>query len=176
MLRFVVGPEGEIVPDLAGRLPGRGLWVTASRVVLEMAVAKGTFARAARGTVRVPSGLADRVEAMLARSCVGLLGIARAAGALTFGYDRVSALLARGEAGLLLQAPDGSSAGRRRLEAKAGDIPVVAALSTDELGEAVGRERVAHAAITRGRMAERLAVEAHRLAGFRQGADCGPAT
>ncbi len=164
------------MPDLAGRLPGRGLWVTASRPVLETAVTKGAFGRAARVAVRVPDGLADRVEELLARSCVGLLGMARSAGALTFGFDRVSAMLSRGEAGLVLQAPDGSSGGRRRLGGQAGDVPVVAALSAGELGEAVGRERVVHAAIARGRMAERVAAEARRLAGFRPGPDCGPAT
>jgi predicted RNA-binding protein YlxR (DUF448 family) len=176
LLRFVIGPEGEVVPDLAGRLPGRGLWVASRDKVLATAVEKGAFARAARRAVRVPDGLVEQVGAMLARRCVDLLGVARSAGLLTFGFDRVSDMLGRGEAGLVLQAIDGSAGSRGRLGGRLDEVPLVVALTSDELGEAVGRETVVHAAIARGRMAERVAAEARRLEGFRPGSDCGPAT
>jgi predicted RNA-binding protein YlxR (DUF448 family) len=177
LIRFVVGPDGEIVPDLADRLPGRGLWVSAEREALRRAQAKGLFAKAARQSVRAPDDLVDRVEALLHRSCIDLIGMARRAGQAVAGYEKVHAWLAEGRAAVLLAASDGAADGRAKLAALATavrPVPLVEIFSADTLGMASARDRMVHAAIARGGLAERLVAEAARLNGIRGRAD-GPA-
>ncbi|MEX2642652.1 MAG: RNA-binding protein [Acetobacterales bacterium] len=173
LIRFVVDPSGTVVPDLTERLPGRGLWVSARGDVLSKAVAKNAFARAARQSVTVPADLVGTVEALLARHCADLLGMARSAGALTFGAARVSEWLTRNTAGVVLQATDGSEGTRERVRILIGDVPLVVALRTAELAQVVGRERAVHVAVARGRLADRIVAEGRRLEGFRQGPHCG---
>src|SRR5438067_4817315 len=175
LLRFVVGPDGAIVPDVAARLPGRGLWLTARRDIVDRAVAKRAFARAARQPVAAPPGLADRVEALLAQRCCDGLGFARRAGLAAAGFDRVGEAVRRGRAALLLFAADGAEAGRRKLGAAGGDLPSASVLTAAELGSAFGRERIVHAAIGGGPLCDRLRLDLIRLAGFRADAtmDCG---
>ncbi|WP_342240240.1 RNA-binding protein [Inquilinus sp. OTU3971] len=177
LIRFVVGPDGEVVPDLAERLPGRGLWVSAEREALRRAQAKGLFAKAARRSVRAPDDLVDRVEALLHRSCIDLIGMARRAGQAVAGYEKVHAWLAEGRAAVLLAASDGAADGRAKLAALAAavrPVPLVEIFSADTLGMAFARDRMVHAAIARGGLAERLVAEAARLNGIRGRAD-GPA-
>ncbi|MGO4129258.1 RNA-binding protein [Inquilinus sp. YAF38] len=177
LIRFVVGPDGEVVPDLAERLPGRGLWVSAEREALRRAQAKGLFAKAARQSVRAPDDLVDRVEALLHRSCIDLIGMARRAGQAVAGYEKVHAWLAEGRAAVLLAASDGAADGRAKLAALAAavrPVPLVEIFSADTLGMAFARDRMVHAAIARGGLAERLVAEAARLNGIRGRAD-GPA-
>lgn len=175
MLRFVVGPDGALVPDIAARLPGRGLWLTPRRDIVEQALAKRIFGRAARQPVTAPPGLADRVEALLAQRCCDALGFARRAGLAVAGFERVGEAARRGNAALLLVAMDGAEAARRKLAAIAGDRPVAAVLGVAELGGAFGRERIVHAAIAGGTLCDRLRMDLQRLAGFRAEAtiDCG---
>src|SRR5205809_5522732 len=123
LLRFVVGPDGAIVPDVAARLPGRGLWLTSRRDIVDRAVAKRLFARAARRPVVAPAGLADRIESLLARRCCDALGLARRAGLAVAGVERVSEAANRGRAALLLFALDGAEGGRRRLTGLGRDRP-----------------------------------------------------
>jgi len=180
LIRFVVGPDGQVVPDLAERLPGRGLWVSAEREALLRVQAKGLFAKAARRTVRTPDDLVDRVEALLHKSCIDLIGMARRAGQAVAGYEKVHALLAEGRVGVLLAASDGAADGRAKLAALAAAVRPVPALveifSADALGMAFARDRMVHAAVTRGGLAERLVAEAARLDGIRGRADrVGPA-
>ena len=111
LLRFVVGPQGELVPDVAARLPGRGLWLTPRRDIVERAVAKRLFARAARRPVTVPVGLADRIEALLAQRCIDAIGLARRAGLAVAGFERVADAARAGRAALLLVG--GRRSGRR---------------------------------------------------------------
>ena len=172
LVRFVLGPDGSVVPDLEGRLPGRGMWLSANRDVVNKALAKNAFARAARKPVNVPADLADRIEMLLARRCVELIGLARRAGQVTAGFDQVRAALAAvtgiGSAGVLVEAADGSGDGRSKLESLArGAVTVVDTLTGEELGAAFGRDRFVHVLIAPGRLAERVQAEAKRLAGFR---------
>lgn len=168
MIRFVLGPDGALVPDLAGRLPGRGLWVSADRAVLARAIARGQFAKAARARVVADEGLVDRVEAMLAQRCLELVGLARRAGELVLGFDQVADWLRRGRAALVLTARDGGAEGRRRIEALAGDaVPVLDPFGREELGAPVGREEIVHLALAKGGLAQRLLRELERLQGFR---------
>ncbi|HWB48791.1 MAG TPA: RNA-binding protein [Stellaceae bacterium] len=169
LLRFVVGPDGTVVPDVDARLPGRGLWLLPRRDIVERAVAKRVFARAARRPVVVPPELADRCEALLARRCGEVLGLARRAGAAVAGYERVGEAVRRGDAALLLFARDGAAAGRRRM-ASGRRVASATVLDAAELSGVFGRERVVFAAVGRGSLSSRLLVELMRLAGFRAAA------
>ena len=167
MVRFALSPEGVVTPDLAERLPGRGVWVTADRALLARAAKKNLFARGFRAPARVPEGLADIVEAGLARRAVEALGLARKAGLATAGFDKVRARLRAGPVAALLEAADGSEQGRAKLRPLAGGAPVLAALTSQELGLAFGREFVIHASLDAGGASDRVVREAQRLAGFR---------
>jgi predicted RNA-binding protein YlxR (DUF448 family) len=172
LIRFVVGPDDEIVPDVAERLPGRGIWVSAEAEPLRRA--RGAFARAAQKKVTIPADLEARVEALLARQLVELIALARKAGQAVAGLEKTKAALVAGEAALLLQASDGSV--RERAELRPPDAPDshVSCLSGGELGMAFGRDRVIHAAVLAGGLADRIKDEALRLAGIRRGANRQP--
>jgi predicted RNA-binding protein YlxR (DUF448 family) len=169
LLRFVVGPDDVLVPDIAGRLPGRGLWITPARDIVAAAAARNLFAKAAKARVAVSPDLVDRVEGLLARDLLDRLGLARRAGQVVAGFEQVRALLAEGEAGLLLAAADGAEDGRRKLRGLAAGRPVVDCLTSAELAAALGRDTVVHAAVRRGDFAERLGLAAARLQGMRIG-------
>jgi uncharacterized protein len=170
LLRFVVGPEGDVVPDVAARLPGRGLWLTPRRDIVERAVAKRLFARGAGRMVAIAPGLADRVEALLVQRLVDAIGLARRAGVAVAGFEKVGEALRAEKAGLLLAASDGADAGRRKIRGLGRELPVAVVLTAAELGRAFGRDRVVHAALGRGPLSDRVLGEARRLAGFRAAA------
>lgn len=172
LIRFVEGPEGIVVPDIAAKLPGRGLWVRAARAVLELAVRKNHFARAARKPLKAPADLVARLELLLVRHMAADLGLARRSGALILGFDQIArAFAAKSPPALLVEAADGAADGRRKLLAVAlahGQSPkLLDCLNSEELGLALGRENVVHAALKSGQLAERLQVNAGRLAGLR---------
>jgi uncharacterized protein len=163
MIRFVLDPSGRVVPDLDGRLPGRGMWLSADRNVLDRAVAANLFAR----TARAQPDLAGQVERLLVSRALDCLGLARRAGQVTMGFEQVRACLRSSAAGVLLAAADSSPDGRGKLRRLAGDLPVITAFSKAELGAALGREGLVHVAVAPGRLAERLLGYVRRLAGFR---------
>jgi hypothetical protein len=178
LIRFVVGPDRALVPDLNADLPGRGMWLSVSRDVLEMARDKGglarVFARAARGPVSVPPDLPAVLEAALVRRIGELLGLTRRAGQAIAGFEKAREWLRTGRARLVLEASDGSLGERARfLSGTAGSVPVVAPLPAAALGRVFGRDHVVHVAIAPGRLAERLQLEAERLAGLRGDAPAG---
>ncbi len=164
LIRFVVGPDGAVVPDLGEKLPGRGLWVAAEREALAAADARA-FARANRGPVTVSGDLLDRVEAGLRRRLTDLLGMARRAGALVAGFEKTRAALKAGEAKLLIAARDGAADGRAKLAVLAPGLEVMTALEASEIGAALGRDAMVHAAVTESRIAAAILREATRLAG-----------
>ncbi len=164
MLRFVLGPDRVLVPDLEARLPGRGLWLSAKADVIERAVTRGAFAKAARGPVNVPPDLRGRIEDGLKRRVRGFIGFARRAGQAVSGWQSVRDWLQAGRAGLLVEASDGSPAERARLLGPRS-VPVVMPLDAAELGGVFGRDHAVHVAIAPGRLAEAIAAEAERLAG-----------
>jgi predicted RNA-binding protein YlxR (DUF448 family) len=169
MIRFVVAPDGTATPDIAERLPGRGVWVTADAKALALATKKNAFARSAKQAVIVPNDLAAQVRDLLVRQLTDLLGLARRAGELTAGRDKVEEALARGSAqiAVLLEAADGSETERARLRAKAPGATVVASLDGATLARALGREGVVvHAVVKSGRLADRIVATATRLAGL----------
>jgi predicted RNA-binding protein YlxR (DUF448 family) len=169
LIRFVVGPDGEVVPDLARRLPGRGLWVRAERSALERAIARKLFARAARAPVKLPADLGDRVERLLLERALADLGRARRAGRAVAGFAKVEQLIAAGRAGLLVVAEDGEGDGVRKLAASG--LPIVRLGDAAALGGIFGRERTIYAAVVRddaaGEFIQRVAVGAARWRGYR---------
>ncbi len=167
MVRFVIGPDATAVPDLDEKLPGRGLWLSAERDMIHTACTRNLFAKRARRQVTADADLADRVEGLLARRCIELLQLARRSGLLTIGFDEVRRRLDGGVGGLLLAATDGAPESRKKVTEMAPDVPVAEALTGDELGLVMGRERIVHALVEPGRMADRLARELGRLAGLR---------
>ena len=168
LLRFVVGPNGALVPDLGESLPGRGLWVSAERAALAKACDRGLFARAARRPIAVAPDLIDEVEGQLTARALDLLGLARRAGGLVTGFDQVRRTLAAGRAAVLIEASDGARHGRARLGALARDIPVIAHFDGAALSRSVGRDNVVHAALAPGRLADRFVQESARLGRVRR--------
>jgi uncharacterized protein len=172
LIRFAVSPDGEVVPDLAAKLPGRGVWLTADRALAGRALKKRLFARAFRSQVKVADDLPDRLEALLAERMVALIGLARKAGQAVTGAEKVRARIVSGQAAVLIQARDGAPGGRAKLAALAraagdGRIAQIELLDSAELGLAFGRDFAIHAALDTGGFAARLLGEARRLSGFR---------
>lgn len=167
MVRFVVGPDDAVWPDVRGELPGRGLWVSASRAAITQAVERKAFARAAKQAVTVPAGLADQVERLLARRALDWLGLARGGGQVRAGYEKVREKLEQGRVAVLVQARDGSPAQRQKVAGLARGLPIIELFDGEELSLALGRENVVHAALSAGPLADRFLGESARLAGFR---------
>jgi hypothetical protein len=168
LIRFVVGPEDVIVPDLGERLPGRGIWLSADAGALDKAATKNLFARAAKAKVSVPEGLAGRVEALMVKRCQDIIGLARRSDLLVFGYDRVLEVLERNAAGLVVIASDAGGA-RHEVAYAAGNTPVVSGLKSREMGEAAGKGVVSFLTLQRGGLAGSLKRECERLTGLRPG-------
>ena len=172
LVRFVADPDGEIVPDVAAKLPGRGIWVEASKAAIAKAVEKKLFARAAKAQVNATADLGARVEKALITRMLGDLGLARRSGRLVLGFDNVlRGLESPKPPKALIEALDGSRDGKRKLYAAAHRLElncvVIETLSSAELGVALGRENVIHAAVQPGGLADRLILDAERLSGFR---------
>ncbi len=171
LIRFVAGPGDEVVPDIAGRLPGRGMWVSADRAALVQAAGKGAFAKVARRPLKAPADLADQVESLLAARLVVLVALARKAGQAVAGFEKTKDALVSGEAAVLLQAADGSERERGRLRPPGdgieGENRLVSCLFGHELGLAFARDRVIHAAVLAGGLGDRIRIEGLRLSGIR---------
>jgi len=169
MIRFVVGPDGEVVPDLARRLPGRGMWVKAERAALGRAVDKKLFSRAARAPVKASADLVDRVERLLLERVLADLGRARRAGRAVAGFVKVEQMIGRHQAGLLVVAEDADGDGLQKL--RATGLPLERLGDAAALGGIFGREQAVYVAIARddagGAFIERISVGAARWRGFR---------
>ena len=167
LVRFCIGPDNQVVPDILGRLPGRGIYGAADRAASTKAATQGLFSRAARQPVKVPEGLADLVEALLARRVVDLISMSRKANAAVMGYEKVKDWLASGKARVLVQASDGSERGKTKLRPPEGKGGFIGLLTAGEMGLAFGRERAIHAALGAGMLTTRVVEEAARLSGLR---------
>ncbi len=177
MIRFVLSPDNIVTPDIAARLPGRGVWVAAERRHVDTAAAKGAFARGFKGAVTVPDGLSDFAERLLVKRCVELLGLARKAGLAIQGHDQVRDALRGKPPAFLLEASDGAEDGRNKVyflaKALYSDVKVAGALSSQELGMAFGRDRVIHGLVRRGAIAKNWEEAYSRLTGFRAAPELG---
>ena len=164
LIRFVVSPQGEVVPDLKRKLPGRGLWVTASRQTVAEAVRRNQFSKGFKREIRAKASLPADTEALLVRSATEALAMAAKAGQVISGFSKVEGALAQGQVKALIHASDGAADGIRKLDAilrqKRGNIaesqefpqgfPVVNVLTSAELDLALGRSNVIHAALLAG--------------------------
>jgi predicted RNA-binding protein YlxR (DUF448 family) len=180
LVRFAADPDGNVVPDIAATLPGRGMWVGARRALIEKAVAKNLFSKSAKAPLKADSDLADRVERLLVARMQADLGLSRRSGALVLGFDNVlRALDSHPAPALLVEASDGAADGRRKLMgsayARGLKIQTIDWLSAEELSLALGRENVIHAALKSGRLTQRLMIDAGRLQGLRQVGGGSPA-
>jgi len=171
LIRFVEGPDAQVVADLGRDLPGRGFWVEASREAVETAVRRGLFSRAAKTKLAAPPDLADQLELRLERRCLDRLGLARSAGALVSGFEKVSAAIASGKVAWMVEASDGAPDGRRKLlQVAARQVKppqICGCFTSEQLSLATGAGHVIHLAFLAGRWAERWSDELGRLAGFR---------
>ena len=180
MIRFVVGPDRQLVPDLAARLPGRGMWLSASGDVLHSASGDDTslrnlaraFARAARGPVTLPPDLPATLQAALVRRMTEFLGLARRAGQAVAGYEKAREMLQAGRARLLVQAADGSPAEKLRIRSGlAAGVEIIDLLPGEALGRVFGRDYLVLIAVAPGKLAEALVLETGRLTGLRTGSE-----
>jgi predicted RNA-binding protein YlxR (DUF448 family) len=167
MIRFVLSPDNVVTPDVSGRLPGRGIWVSADKKSLKKAIARNLFARAAKAPAKVPEGLLDLTERLLASQLIAIISLARKGGVALAGMDKVKSALMSERAVALLQASDGSDGQKRKLRPPSGENSYISCLSGNELGLAFGREHVIHAALLPGGLSKRVRREAKRLAGLR---------
>jgi uncharacterized protein len=173
LIRFCVGPDASLVPDVLGKLPGRGIYVTADRDLIAKAAKKGLFSRAARQPVKAPDDLPEMVERLVTQRVIDLLSLARKAGEAVTGYEKVKDWLVKGQASTLIQASDGSERGKTKLHAPDGKHGFIGVLTAGEIGLAFGRERAIHAALAAGGLRTRVVEEAAKLAGLRAGGHDG---
>jgi predicted RNA-binding protein YlxR (DUF448 family) len=181
LIRFVAGPDGAIVPDLARRLPGRGVWVDATREAVATAVRKGAFARGLKRQTSVPSDFPAIVERLMARRLADALSIANKAGLVVAGFAKVDEMITRERADVLIHAADAAADGVAKLDRKfkalAGvqgkPAPIVRELTGTEMSLAMGRSNVIHAAAGEGGATHRLIEEARRLRRYRLGQEPG---
>jgi predicted RNA-binding protein YlxR (DUF448 family) len=175
MIRFVVGPDDGVVPDLKRKLPGRGLWVTANRATLKDAIARNVFAKSFKREIRVTPDLLDQTERLLVRSALDGLAIAGKSGLVAAGFAKAEAAIARDRVVGLLHAADASADGvsklagtlRRRPEAEG--LPVIKAFTSAQLDLALGRSNVVHAALLAGPANDTFLARFARLERFRTG-------
>jgi len=179
LIRFVAGPDGEVVPDLGNDLPGRGAWVKAERSAIDRAIGKGLFAKALETHIRPADSFSHLVEGLLVKRTLGLLGLARKSGLIVTGFERVKETMDAHEMGrariaALLEASDGAADGRRSILAKAKamelEAPICGLFSSTELSMALGDANVIHACLLSagaGTLHARFLQEAGRTAGFR---------
>lgn len=180
MIRFVIGPGDAVVADVKRKLPGRGLWVTATRKSIEEAVKRNAFVRGFKRNVKVAADLSAQTEAMLERAALDALAMAGKAGLVVSGFAKVEAALGRDEAVALLHASDGAADGKRKLDGTlrrireetdgiVREIAVIGEFSGAQLDLALNRPNVVHAALLAGPGSETFLARVSRLVRFRTG-------
>ena len=186
LIRFVVSPQGEVIPDLKRKLPGRGLWVAASRRTVAEAVRRHQFSKGFKRDVRVAATLPADTEALLVRSATEALAMAAKAGQVVSGFAKVEGLLEQGKAEALIHASDGAADGIRKLDAIAGQrsrnidespvLAIVTVLTSAELDLALGRSNVIHAALLAGPASKSFLSRCQILVRYRMADDDKTAT
>ncbi|MEP3889357.1 MAG: RNA-binding protein [Hellea sp.] len=177
MVRFVLDPEGVVTPDIQGKLPGRGVWVSSDRKSLEKVIALKSFARGFKGKAKVEGDLVGLTEKLLERRILGLITMARKAGVIALGNDQVQSMAREAAIAFRIEASDGSKDGRSKIRTLAKamnreqDLPdpiVIGCFTADQIGQALARESIVHAAIRPCKLAKSMKVDVRRLSGFRE--------
>lgn len=175
LIRFVRGPDSTLYPDPAAKLPGRGVWVTATAEKIAEAVKARVFTRSLKAEVKIPPDLPTLVGDLLERRALDALSLANKAGHVTTGFDKLNALIAKGTVKVLLHARDASVGGAEKLDRKfaavsraAQQTPRIETLFTvEQMSLAIGRSNVVHAALTQGGATEKFLSEAGRVKRYR---------
>jgi len=178
LIRFVLSPDGTVVPDLDRRLPGRGVWVGCDRRLVEKAVKTNTFAKSLKAKAEAPADLAECVDALMVKHLLGTLSFANKAGLLISGFEKVFSALDKGPVAVVLHGTDAAADGRSKIDRKFRAIqgsrtqaaPVVDVLTIAQMSLAIGRGSVVHAALTPGGLSDRFLEEAERLMRYRSSA------
>jgi uncharacterized protein len=181
LIRFVVSPQGEVIPDLKRKLPGRGLWISASRRTVAEAVRRHQFSKGFKRDVRVGATLPADTEALLVRSVTEALAMAAKAGQVVSGFSKVEGILEQGKAQALIHASDGAADGIRKLDAiarqrsrniaESADLAIVSPLTSAELDLALGRSNVIHAALLAGPASKTFLSRCQTLVRYRMADD-----
>ena len=166
LIRFVLSPDGYIVPDLTERLPGRGMWLKADKNIIHKAIEMRSFSRAMQCQVTVPENLVSIIRDGLRNKIKDSFGFARRAGQITYGFVKVREKISQNIAGLIIQAIDGSEEEKKRILSGTGLLPVMAVFTAKELGMIFGREYIVHAAIYRGPFVKQILFDNKRLSGI----------
>ena len=166
LIRFVLGPENTVYPDLAEKLEGRGVWVSASKEALQTVVSKRMFNKGFGKAVKVPDNLLDMVQEGLKKRALDLLGLANKSGLLEMGFEKIKEAASKEQMLLLIEASDGSEAEKKRLQLYLPQVPVVSVLTRTELGFEMGWEACVHIAVKKSKMTLTLQKEMMRLNAF----------
>ena len=177
LVRLVLDPEGKLVPDVAAKLPGRGIWVSADAALVRKELESGRFIKAASRSLKmalkpgaVSADLVDNMIALLSKRCLDRLGLEQRAGNLVTGFDKIKAALGKkglGNPALLLAATDGAADGRQKMKSTVGaDVPLVEIFDREQLSAALGRENVVHVLLLESGGTEKLKADIGRLAGL----------
>jgi predicted RNA-binding protein YlxR (DUF448 family) len=176
LIRFVVGPDTEVVPDVKRKLPGRGIWITATRTAVDEAIKRRVFARGFRKEVRTATDLGVTTERLLERSALDALAMVGKASQIVSGFGKVEDAIRAGEMIALIHAADGAADGKRKLAAvqrqnhqEGREIPSIEAFSSQQLDLALGRLNVIHAALLDGPASATFLARTQRLLRFRDG-------
>jgi len=181
LLRFVLGPSGDdldgsrsgqvVVPDLKEKLPGRGVWVTCTKSCVEEAIKKNLFARAFKSKCVVPEDLAQKIEVLLEKQCLNAMSLAKKAGQVITGFEKVSSAMNKSSLDALIEATDGAKDGQNKLEKKFSAIfadgKIIKLFTSAQMDMAFGGTNVIHAAITHGHMTQNVLAAADKLAKYR---------
>jgi len=175
LIRFVLNPDGVVVPDLKEKLPGRGVWLTAAHDTVAEGLKRNAFSRAFKQEAEAPQALATQIETLLADAAISALSLANKAGDVVFGNTKVEVAIAKGRVVGLIHAREAAEEGCRKLDAKARGkiggiaLPAIRAFTVDELDLASGRTNVIHAALIQGGAALKVLAAASRLERYRKG-------
>jgi predicted RNA-binding protein YlxR (DUF448 family) len=179
LIRFVVGPAGETVPDIKRKLPGRGIWITSTKQAIEQAIKRNVFSRGFKRDVKVARDLTAQTERLLESAALDALAMAGKAGVVVGGFSKVEAAIGRDNLRALIHASDCAPDGKRKLDTalhrsedeKAREFPVIGAFSGTQLDLALNRSNVVHAALLAGPGAETFLARVLRLERFRNSPD-----
>ena len=177
LVRLVQDPDGILVPDVAAKLPGRGLWIKADGIAVRDAIKSGQFVKAVSRSLKtgvpktaVPSDLAETIIRLLTKRCLDRLGLEQRSGNLVTGFDKINAALTKKGTGvptLVLAASDGAEDGRRKIRSAVGnDVPVTDLFDREQLSASLGRDNVVHALLMKSGGADKLKADIGRLEGM----------
>ena len=166
LIRFCVAPDGTLVPDLAHKLPGRGIWVTADREIVETACQKNLFAKAVHRKAVCPENMDELIKKLFVNRLQSLLGVAKKAGLTVTGFEKVAEALRKGQIFCLVEATDAAGDGKEKLNRLSDGIPVIQVLTADQAAQALGTGLCVHAALKSGGISDLFVAEAGRFAAY----------